>query len=88
MTTQDAIKVARQPLAWGMTRWGPLPETADLFLFWGGPGDGLFMVQGESGSSWKRIEHLSASGTYDTVKHAQGAVDAFVAAFYADEVPG
>ena len=32
MTTRDAIKVARLPLAFGITRWGPLPETADLFL--------------------------------------------------------
>ena len=84
MTTQDAAKVARQPLAWGMTRWGPLPETADLFLFWGGPGDGLYMTKGEDGPH-KRVEHRAASGTYDTAKHAQGAVDTFVAAFYAED---
>lgn len=84
MTTQDAIKVARQPLAFGITRWGPLPETADLYLFWGGPGDGMYLTKGD-GSPHKRIEHPSASGTYDTVKHAQAAVDAFVAAFYAED---
>ena len=80
----SAVRVARQPLAWGMTRWGPLPETADLFLFWGGPGDGLYMTKGEDGPH-KRVEHRAASGTYDTVKRAQGAVDAFIAAFYAEE---
>lgn len=77
----SAIKVARQPLAFGMTRWGPLPETTDLFLFWGGPGDGLFMVKGENGAH-QRCRHPSASSTYDTTKQAQGAVNAFVAAFY------
>lgn len=81
MTTRDAIKVARRPLALGMTRWGPLPETADLFLFWGGPGDGLYMTKGEDGPH-RQVGHGAA---YGTAKQAQGAVDAFVAGFYAGE---
>lgn len=72
-------KVQRHPLAWGMTKWGPLPDTRDLFLFWGGPGDGLYMTKGENGAH-RRIEHRSASGTYDTARQAQRAVDAFVKA--------
>ena len=80
----SAVRAARQPLAWGMTRWGPLPETADLSLFSGGPGDGLYMTKGEDGPH-RRVEHRTASGTYDTVKRAQGAVDAFIGAFYAEE---
>lgn len=72
--------LTQQPLAFGMTRWGPLPDTADLFLFWGGPGDGLFLSKGENGPQ-KRIKHHTAAGIYATVRDAQHAVDAFVAAY-------
>ena len=44
----------------------------------------MYLTKG-SDRPHKRIEHPSASGTYDTAKHAQGAVNAFVAAFYAEE---
>lgn len=74
--------LARHPLAWGMQRFGPLPETSDLYLFWGGPGDGLYMTKGDS--PHQRIAHPTASGTYATVAAAQRAAEAFVAAFYAD----
>jgi hypothetical protein len=77
-------KLARQPIAFGSTRWGPLPETEDTYLFWGGPGDGLFMTCGIDGPQ-RRIAHRSACGIYGTTKDAQRAVDAFVAAFYDDE---
>lgn len=69
----------RHPLAWGMVRWGPLPETADLFLFWGGPGDGLYLENGSDGPQ-QRIMHDSASGIYGTVAEAEKAVMAFVQA--------
>ena len=72
-------KLARRPLAWGMTRWGPLPETEDLYLFWDGPGSGIYLEHGIDGDQI-HVRHASASGTYDTPKQAQRAVDAFVAA--------
>jgi hypothetical protein len=72
-------KVARQPLAFGMTRWGPLPGTTDLYLFWGGPGDGIYLHKGEQGAHI-RVRHETASGIYGTVRAAQRAVDAFTAA--------
>lgn len=73
------MTVQRQPLAFGMTRWGPLPATTDLFLFWGGPGDGIYLHKGNDGPQ-KRVRHQSASGTYDTARQAQRAVDAFITA--------
>lgn len=75
-------KVARQPLAFGMTRWGPLPDTMDLFLFWGGPGDGIYLHKGDAGAH-KRVRYEPASGTYQTTREAQRAVDAFTAAYEA-----
>jgi hypothetical protein len=72
-------KLARHPLAWGMTRWGPLPETKDLYLFWGGPGSGIYLEHGQDGPQ-QPVRHASASGTYDTAKQAQRAVEAFVSA--------
>jgi len=74
----EHVKVQRQPLAFGMTRWGPLPGTTDLFLSWG-PGDGIYLHKGADGPQ-KRVRHESASGTYGTAKQAQRAVDAFIAA--------
>jgi hypothetical protein len=71
--------VQRQPLAFGMTRWGPLPGTTDLFLFWGGIGDGIYLHKGDDGPH-KRIRHEAAAGAYDTAKAAQRAVDAFITA--------
>jgi hypothetical protein len=75
-------KLARHPLAWGMTRWGPLPDTESLYLFWGGPGSGIYLEHGIDGgqSGQTRVRHASASGTYDTAKQAQRAVEAFVSA--------
>lgn len=73
-------KVNRQPLAFGMTRWGPLPETMDLFLFWGGPGDGLFLEKGMDGPQ-KKVESASGRGPFTTLKQAQAAVNAMVAEF-------
>lgn len=74
-----SAKIARQPLAWGMTRWGPLPDTEDLFLFWDGPGAGIYLEHGAGGPQ-ARVRHPSASGEYATPMEAQRAVDAFVAA--------
>jgi hypothetical protein len=71
-----AAKLGRQPLAFGMQTFGPLPGTTDLFVFWGGVGDGLYLTKGEGGPH-KRIEHPAARGTYQTVKDAQLAAQAF-----------
>lgn len=70
-------KLTPEPLAFGITRW-LLPGTADLYLLWPGPGDGIYMAKG--GGLHKRVEHRTASGVYVTVRQAQRAVDAFLEA--------
>jgi hypothetical protein len=70
------IRLARQPLAWGMQMWGPLPASCST-LFWGGPGDGLYLVTADR---HQRIRHPSAAGTYDTIKAASNAALAFARA--------
>lgn len=77
--------VPRHPLGWGMTKWGPLPGTRDMWILWGGPGDGLEMYASDPSTSTiaqgggRPIRHPSASGTYDTVDAAEKAVMAFIA---------
>lgn len=73
----------RYPLAWGMTKWGPLPETRDMWIVWDGPGTGLQLYARDPdkpGVLSKRIEHPSASAVYDTVDAAENAVNAFIRA--------
>jgi len=72
----------RRPLAFGITKWGPLPGTGDMHILWDGPGCGLHLYASdpERGGLGQRIRHPSASGTYDVLREAQRAVDAFVAA--------
>lgn len=75
----------RHPLAFGMTKWGPLPDSRG-WLLWDGPGSGLYFHAGDpsqSGSLGTRVRHPSASSTYDTIKAAEAAVFAFVAAYHA-----
>jgi hypothetical protein len=72
-------KLMKRPLALGLTRWGPLPGTTDLFLFWGGPGDGLHLEKGADGAQ-ARVRRASGCERYDTARQAQRAVDAFVTA--------
>lgn len=71
-------RIQRRPLAFGMEQWGPLPGTDDLYLFWGGPGDGLWLHKGWDGRH-VRVRHKSASATYDALRYAEAAVYAFVA---------
>jgi hypothetical protein len=83
--TASKRRVPRHPLAWGMTKWGPLPDTEDMWIFWGGPGDGLEMFARDPSASTiaqggRRIQHPTASGTYATLAAAEKAVNAFVAA--------
>ena len=75
-------KVARHPLAFGLTYWGPLPETRDMHVMWDGPGSGLRMYVTDPtrpGAMGQPIRHPSASGTFATVREAEKAVNAFVA---------
>lgn len=76
------MKLPRHPYAFGITSWGPLPDTADMHVQWDGPGTGLYLYASnpESGNPGMRIRHPSASGTYDTLRDAEKAVNAFVAA--------
>jgi hypothetical protein len=76
-------KLRRQPLAFGITKWGPLPDTEDMHIMWDGPGCGLFLYPRDPerrGSLGMRIRHESAGGKYQTVREAERAVKAFVAA--------
>ena len=73
----------RHPLGWGMTMWGPLPDTADMWILWSGPGDGLELFvgnPGKQGAIGKRIRHLAAGDIYLTVAEAEKAVNAFIQA--------
>ena len=76
-----AEKLQRHPLAFGAQEWYPLPGTATAKLFWSGPGDGLYIVINDVHG---RIRHPAADGEYRTVKAADKAARAFVAAFLAD----
>lgn len=73
----------RHPLAFGITYWGPLPGTADMHVQWDGPGSGLYLCpcnpQTASGPGM-RVRHVSAGGTYATVREAEKALAAFIAA--------
>jgi hypothetical protein len=76
-------KLSRRTSPTGLTVWGPLPDSTGMFILWPGPGGGLNLCVGdpsEVGTSVTRIEHPTASGTYDTRKQAQAAVEAFTAA--------
>jgi hypothetical protein len=67
----------------GLTTWGPLPDTGIMHILWPGPGSGLFLVIGQPdtvGVPMTRIEHPSASGSYDSRAEARKAVHAFIAA--------
>ena len=76
------IKLPRQPLAWGAQLWGPVPGTERIYLMWDGPGSGIYVYVGnpqEPGTlPGHQVQHPSANGTYDKLKDAQAAVDAFV----------
>lgn len=76
-------QLPRHPLAFGITYWGPLPGTEEMHVQWDGPGSGLFLYGSDPATAkvpGMRIRHPSASGTYATVKAAEQAVHAFVAA--------
>jgi hypothetical protein len=74
-------ELRRQPLAFGMQKWGPLPCTTSIYLTWDGPGEPLRFCAGDPGVPGtlpaQRIMHPSANGIYDTVKAADKAARAF-----------
>lgn len=86
MTARQELRAAGircHPLAFGITKWGPLPGTEDMWIMWDGPGAQLFAYARDPerrGSLGQRIRHPSASGHYQTVAEAEKAVAAFVAA--------
>lgn len=75
-------KLRRHPLAFGITVFGPLPESS-CYLMWDGPGSGLYFCAGDpeqAGTMRRRIAHESAGSTYQTVAQAERAANAFAAA--------
>jgi hypothetical protein len=82
--------VDRHPLAFGMTKWGPLPGTRDAYLLWDGPGAGLYYHAADpdkpgQAAAGRRVRHQSANGEYATVKAAEAAVFALVAVYREQE---
>lgn len=79
----EKIKIPRRPLAWGMQVWGPMPGAERIYLLWGGPGDRIYVHVGDpsvpGSMPGRQVEHPSANGTYEKLRDAQAAVDAFVA---------
>jgi hypothetical protein len=73
-----AGRVRREPLAFGITLWGPVPGAhEDSRIMWDGPGSGL---------CWQAprmpglpIRHPAASGTYQTLRQADRAARRFIA---------
>lgn len=79
----------RQISPTGLTQWS-LPNSEPVHamsLIWPGPGSGLNLGINANvpGGSMSRIEHPSASGTYDTRKDAEAAVQRFIAALDQEE---
>jgi hypothetical protein len=80
--------VNRHPLAFGMTKWGPLPGTGDMWIMWDGPGAGLYLhatdpCKPSQVAAGIRVRHPAASGDYDTVRSAEAAVFALAASYRA-----
>lgn len=78
-----AAGVRCQPIAFGITKWGPLPGTDDMWIMWDGPGTGLTAYARDPekpGAVGQPVRHPTASGTYSTVAEAEKAVAAFAAA--------
>ena len=78
------MKLQRHPYAMGITSWGPLPDTENMYIMWDGPGSGLYLYPHDpdlasSAALGMRIRHTSASSLYGTLKQAGKAVHAFVA---------
>jgi hypothetical protein len=77
-----AVKVRRHPLAFGITKWGILPGTRDMWIMWDGPGSRLRMYATDPeqpGAQGIVIEHPLARDVYDTVAAADKAVQALAA---------
>lgn len=80
-----SAKLKRTPYAFGITSWGPLPSTRNMRVQWDGPGSGLYLYpcdpsSAQSAALGMRIRHSSARAEYQTLREAERAVYAFVAA--------
>lgn len=74
----EAAKVRREPLALGVTLWGPVPgANPESRIMWDGPGSGLFW-QLPSGPGLP-IRHRAVSGPYRTLREADRAARRFIA---------
>ena len=83
--------IPRHPLAWGMTKWGPVPGTRDTWVLWDGPGAGLYSHAtdpAKPGSQGMRIRHPAAAAEYATLAEAEAAVMAFVRIYLDGEEAG
>lgn len=74
----QAVRVPRQPLAWGMQEWGPLPGTEDAHLMWEGPGNGLDFL-GSGGAPAIPVRHPVGAGPFQTLREAERAARRFIA---------
>lgn len=82
-----AAGVRCQPIAFGMTKWGPIPGTQDSWILWDGPGAGLTSYHGDPekpGAVGQQIAHPTANKAYGTVGEAEKAVAAFIAVYLKD----
>jgi len=63
----------------GLTLFGPLPETEDLYLLWLGPGARLYLGVNpfNADGALVPIEHPTANGVYLTRGEARDAANAF-----------
>lgn len=83
--------VRKHPLAFGITKWGPLPGTRDMWILWAGPGSGLEVYARDPGTGPASenlgvpVRHPAANGHYDTVADAEKAVHAFIRAGVASQ---
>jgi len=84
--TATTRKVPRQPLAFGMQKWGPLPDTDHLFLVWDGPGGHVYLTDDRKPAvAGLPVRHPSLRGTFDSLRDVERGVSEFVAAYEADK---
>jgi uncharacterized membrane protein len=73
-----AASVRREPLAFGITLWGPVPGAAKgSRIMWDGPGSGLSW-QVAAGQRMP-IRHRAVAGPYQTLREADRAARRFIA---------
>lgn len=72
-----AAAVRREPLAWGMQQWGPIPGADPASrIVWNGPGEGLHW---QAAGHQIAIRHRAVLGPFTTVRDADRAARRFIA---------